>query len=112
MNGRSYIIDFYDSRHYQGPTPVRGFGVCLLGENGSQQFLINLERELVAGETPFSQILASTSYEGDPIERLLDSSCTVNIHIVTTATPLDENSHPEDGQSQFLCNGKISPTAK
>lgn len=113
MKGRSYIVDFYESRNYSGPSVVRAHGVNLImGPNDSPLFLLNLERELTVDEQPITQILVSTSFAEDPIENITDGACTINIQYVKAGFQLDENSQASAEMSQFWCNGKITPSTK
>jgi hypothetical protein len=111
MNGRRHRIEVFEPADYDGPQPLLASGIRIVeSPDRTPAYLLVLQAPLQLEAGAITQLLVRSRH-GDPVDRCVESVCTVVIYAVIPGKELDEDA----GCFKFteVVNwgiGKIAPT--
>ena len=112
MNGQSYLLEIYDadSDEFTGPNPIlmKGCGV-INGPENTQYFVLEAEQDVFSNGTNINQLAVRAHYNGDTIDKLLDSVTTVGIALLKDDVDVNESKKYGFDDFIFWKVGKIKP---
>ena len=110
MTAHHHVLEVYEPYEYEGPNPLIVEGVAVLpGPMRQDYYLLRLREPFVFEQEKVELLLVSPRYNGDKIEQMVSSACTVNIARVPPDTELPDKDNVEFDDFERWGVGKISP---
>jgi len=110
MAAAKHLLEVYEPYGFEGvnPAPVSGDGI-LRGANGYFYYLVRLEHPIESEDIVVEQFLLLPRYLSDPIARVQQSICTVNIARVLPQCRLEPDKVFSYNHVEHWGVGKITP---
>ena len=110
MTDKMHVLEVYEPYEYEGENPLTVAGVTILaGPMRDNYYLLRLDKPFDFEQEKVEMLLVLPRYNGDKIDRAVDSSCTVNIARVPEGAELEDKSSVGFEDFQRWGVGKISP---
>ena len=113
MTEHRHVLEVYEPYEFNGPNPLNLEGVAVLpGPNGHDYYLLRLDKPFVHEQDEVELLLVSPRYNGDKVDQMVSSACTVNIARVRPDAGLKNNDAIDFEDIERWGVGKISPHAE
>ena len=110
MTMQHHVLEIYEPYEYAGENPLNVEGVAILpGPTREKYYLLRVVTPFSVDQEMVEQVLILPRYNGDKIDRAVDSSCTVNIARVPAGIHLDDRTKISFEDFERWGVGKISP---
>lgn len=77
-----HLLELYDAEDYSGPNPIHVTGVGVVsGPENAEYYVIQLAEPIQLNNESVTQLAIRPHYDGDSVDRAIDSVCTVGITI-------------------------------
>ena len=110
MTLQHHVLEIYEPYEYSGENPLNVEGVAVLhGPSREKYYLLRVQAPFEVEHEKVEQVLILPRYNGDKIDRAVNSSCTVNIARVPVGTDLHDRTRINFDDFLSWGVGKISP---
>ncbi|HHJ14293.1 MAG TPA: hypothetical protein ENJ79_07930 [Gammaproteobacteria bacterium] len=107
---QEHILEIYEPYEYDGQNPVPAHGIAVLrGPGRDQYYLLHVDQPMRYHSETLHQLVVMPHYNGDKIDRAVNSTCTVNIARVRDGVDLSERERLSFEDFERWGVGKISP---
>ena len=110
MTDQRHVLEVYEPYEYEGPNPLILEGIAVLpGPMRQDYYLLRLDTPFVFEQGKVELLLVSPRYNGDKIDQMVSSACTVNIAVVPPGTDLQKKGNVNFEDLDRWGVGKIRP---
>ena len=110
MAEHRHVLEVYEPYEFNGTNPLSLEGVTVIsGPTGHDYYLLRLDKPFVHEQDKVELLVVSPRYNGDKIDRMVSSACTVNIARVLPDTDLKSKDAINFDDIERWGVGKISP---
>ena len=110
MNDQHHFLEVYEPYEYTGQNPLNVSGVAVLtGPMRDNYYLLRLDTPFEYEQETVELLLVLPRYNGDKIDRAVNSCCTVNIVRVPPGSDLEQRTSVSFEDFTRWGVGKISP---
>ena len=75
-----HLLELYDAEDFNGPNPIHVTGVGVVnGPENAKYYVIQLLEPILLEQVMVSQLAIRPHYDGDSVNRAIESVCTVGI---------------------------------
>lgn len=105
---KTYLLEIYDVEDYDGPNPVHVSCTGFIHGPERSQYCILQPDDRFTG-LPFAQLAVRPHYDGDKINRAVESVCTVSISLPASGVTYSPGERYGFADFEFWKVGKIHP---
>lgn len=111
MDKKTHLLEIYDADGYDGPNPLKVTGIGTVhGPENCEYYLVAPAQTVSNGSgDPIERLALRCHYDGDRIERAVDSTCTVGIALTRPELSYDPEQRYGFSDFSFWKVGKIQP---
>jgi len=111
MTKTMHMLEIYDLDDFTGDNPVILSGnFIVFGPEGRKYYILNLVHPIEYEEQQVSRVAIRPHYDGDPIVKVIESICTVEIALPGSDTDYQEGKGYGFNDFVFWKVGKINPS--
>jgi len=110
MSDQAYLLEIYDADGFDGPNPLlmKSKGV-IKGPENTEYLILELQQDASADGQNLSQLAVRTHYNGDTVNKLLQSVTTVGIALFNEKADEELDRDYNFNDFIFWKVGKIQP---